>query len=159
MDIHTYRAKMVERNRANATHGMTKSPEYVAWHDMKNRCYLKSNKQYKDYGGRGIKVCAEWRDSFEQFFADMGCRPDGHSIDRIDNSRGYDKYNCRWATRRQQDVNRSNSRVLDFNGKQQTVVEWAEELKNPQLRNRLHRGWSVHRALTTPYKERPNAKT
>lgn len=158
MELTAYRAKMVERNKANATHNMSKTPEYVAWHDMKNRCYLESNKQYKDYGGRGIKVCDDWIDSFEQFFADMGARPDGCSLDRIDNDMGYAKYNCRWATKEQQARNRSDSRVIEFNGKRLSIAEWAIELNNPQLYNRLHRGWDSHRALTTPYKERPNAK-
>lgn len=89
------------------THGLSESPEYRAWWQMKQRCYNPRNERFHRYGGRGITVCPEWIRSFEAFFADMGKRPTrDHSIDRINNDAGYAPGNCRWATRSQQQRNK-----------------------------------------------------
>lgn len=80
-------------------------PLYDTWRGMKERCFSPANKRYADYGGRGITVCDRWRDDFWAFVADMGERPDGHSLDRIDNDRGYEPGNVRWATASQQNYN------------------------------------------------------
>lgn len=87
-------------------HGMSRSSEYQTWRRMKCRCYVEGYTQYRDYGGRGIKVCAQWRDSFRNFYEDMGERPDGMSLDRVDNDGDYTPENCRWATKQQQFLNR-----------------------------------------------------
>lgn len=92
------------------THGATthtcKSPEYESWMAMKSRCLNPNATGYEAYGGRGITICDAWRYDFEAFFADMGERPVGTSLDRIDNDRGYESGNCRWATAKEQAANR-----------------------------------------------------
>lgn len=93
--------------RKKEFHGMTNSPEYVCWYCMKDRCYREKNKSFKYYGGRGIKVCKRWKDSFLNFFSDMGKRPTKkHSIDRINCDGDYEPNNCRWATQDIQIINR-----------------------------------------------------
>lgn len=89
---------------------MTDKPEYLAWREMKVRCYRETNVQFEDYGGRGISVCREWRDSFLAFFNHIGPRPShGHSLDRIDNDGNYEPGNVRWATKVEQRANRRDS--------------------------------------------------
>ena len=87
------------------------SPVYRAWVEMRQRCYNKNTRQYKDWGGRGINVCEEWLDSFETFFIDMGHAPEGKSLDRINNALGYSKSNCRWATKGEQQQNRRDNKL------------------------------------------------
>lgn len=88
------------------THGMSNTPEYKAWFEMKRRCYNKNRKGYKNYGGRGIKVCDRWLESFENFYEDMGDRPSpNHSLDRIDVNGNYEPSNCKWSDRTEQNYN------------------------------------------------------
>lgn len=94
-------------------HGMTGTSEFWIWQHMRKRCHDEGSKDFSRYGGRGIQVCERWRDSFDNFFADMGKRPsDKHSIDRINNDGNYEPSNCRWATRSEQ---RSNQRLSSRN--------------------------------------------
>jgi hypothetical protein len=107
---------------------------------MLDRCNNPKANQYADYGGRGIKVCHEWQD-FTKFFADMGHPPQGGTMDRIDNNKGYFKGNCKWSTRREQARNKRNNRMITAFGRTQTVTDWAIEQGLPPrtLFNRLFR--------------------
>lgn len=100
---------------------------YVIWKGIWQRCTNPKFQYYADYGGRGISVCEEWK-SFETFAADMGDRPPGLTIERVDNDLGYCKNNCRWATRSDQARNRRSTRLVTHNGRTQTMIAWAEEL-------------------------------
>jgi len=140
----------------NVSHGHTKngkwSKAYNSWSGIIQRCTNPNNTEYKNYGNRGIRVCKRWI-KFENFLADMG-EPltDKHTIDRIDNNKGYCKSNCRWATRKEQARNKRNNRLITFNKKTQCLSAWAEEVGIAQrlIWKRLSRGWSPKRALLTP---------
>lgn len=142
---------VAESNRRRATHRMTGTPEYRAWMHMKNRCLDNTNPQYKDYGGRGISVCEAWLASFQQFYADLGPRPNGCSLDRINNNGNYEPANCRWATKIQQANNRTDNRFITYNNETLTLQQWSERLDMPHLWSRLARGWSMDQAVKTPY--------
>lgn len=147
-----------EHSRANiikisTTHGHCAngvSPTYESFVAMWARCTYDKHPAYHQYGGRGIAICERWSD-FENFLADMGERPSKkHSLDRVNNNGNYEPGNCRWATWKEQARNRSSNRVLTFNGRSATMVEWAElaGIKYTTLRARLKLGWLVDRALT-----------
>ncbi len=125
-----------------------KHPLYKTWESMRLRCSNPKATGYHHYGGRGITICDEWSD-FWAFVADMGDRPKGHTLDRIDHEGPYSPENCRWATAKQQQRNRRNNHLIAFNGKALCVSAWAEELglNKVTLLARLRRGWPVERAL------------
>lgn len=140
-------------NMAFLKHGRSRTPEHNAWKAMNRRCHTPTNAQYPNYGGRGIKVCRRWRDSFEAFYSDMGPRPsDEHSLDRIDNDGDYEPGNCRWATRVEQGNNRRTNRPITYKGQTRTVSEWAAitGLSEEVILYRLKSGWTADRALTEP---------
>ncbi len=127
--------------------------EFNSWMGMRKRCFNPANKRYKDYGGRGITICARWMDSFLNFLEDMGEKPSPqHSLDRIDNNGNYEPSNCRWATRIEQARNKRNNKILSFEDLNLTVSEWAERLHVSKsfLFGRLKNGWTIQRALTEP---------
>lgn len=115
--------------KAVTKHGMSRSPEMRTWEGMIKRCYKKNNTAYSHYGGRGIVVCDEWKNSFEQFYADMKNKPFPKAhIDRIDNNREYSKENCRWVTCKENERNRRDNVFLTHMGMTKCLSEWAEYL-------------------------------
>lgn len=142
--------------RQRATHGMARlksiSPEWEAWSKIRDRCDNPNNPNYDRYGGRGIRVCDRWQDSFENFYADMGERPSGKtSIDRIDNDGPYCKENCRWSDPKEQARNRRSNRVVKYRGREMTLKE-ASELAGLPYKSVWQRvvklGWPLDRALS-----------
>ena len=142
---------LIARNKSSAQHGMTGSPTFTVWANMKERCLNPNHNSYHRYGGRGIQICDRWLESFKNFYDDMGPMPSGMSLDRIDVDGNYEPGNCRWATSEEQANNRANNRVLEFDGRRQTVAQWAREIgvSKQALRYRILAGWSVEDALTT----------
>ena len=129
------------------THGQRQTNVWHVWQQLKQRCLNPKNKQYKDYGGRGIGVCPEWR-CFQGFIADMGVPAEEQSLDRVDNDKGYYKGNCRWATRKQQANNKRTNHYLTFRGKTMTMMQWSDELGIPytMLRDRINGSkWEVEK--------------
>ena len=143
------RGKETEFQPVHTTkHGMSKSRAYRIWVGMHHRCADVTGEKAHLYAKKGITVCERWGD-FDAFLADMGEPDEGMSIDRIDGNRGYEPANCRWATSKEQANNTTQNRRLTYNGKTQTVTQWAEEIgvKQNTLLYRIRRGWSLDRAL------------
>lgn len=135
------------------THGKTQTPLYRIWRAMLDRCYLKSNKAYKFYGGRGIVVCDHWRSSYENFQTDMEAGyKQGLWLDRRESNGPYSKENCRWATPKEQQRNRRDNRLFEFRGKTRTLAEIVEMvgINYGLVLGRLRRGWPLEDALNQP---------
>lgn len=134
-------------------HGMSYSSEYISWGGMLYRCGNPNCKHYAAYGGRGIKVCKRWM-KFENFYKDMGPKPGPkYSIDRIDNDGNYCKNNCRWSTNVDQCNNQRRSVFIEFNGKRQTISQWAVEIGIPPttIANRMKNNRPLEEVLS-PHK-------
>lgn len=142
--------------RHHHTAGRSKSPTYLSWSAMMQRCYNQRNNRYARYGGCGIEVCERWHD-FKEFLADMGERPVGMTIDRIDNSKGYSPENCRWATTPEQRANCGDSLWMSYKGEMRTLKSLSEEfgIGYFTLYRRIAKlGWSVERAVETPVRRK-----
>lgn len=134
-------------------HGMRKSPEYFVWRGFVTRCENPNNHAFAHYGGRGITVCARWRQSFAEFYADMGPRPSPkHSIDRIDVDGDYEPSNCRWATATTQIRNKRNTLRVEYRGEMVPVAALAEShgIRYVRLFDRIKAGWPIEVALSAP---------
>lgn len=144
--------RVTDRAPKYSSHGMSRTKVYRAWAAMKDRCTNDKCKFFHHYGGRGIKVCERWM-VFENFFEDMGVPEDGLTLDRRDNSAGYCKENCRWATITEQLRNTRANVVIEYQGKSQCVAAWAKDvgMKATDLHNRL-KCMSFERAISTPIK-------
>lgn len=143
------------RLKANTKHGHSghqnkkSSPTYKTWAAMKRRCSDKNHRSRANYYDKGIKVCKRWL-CFKGFLKDMGERPEGHTLDRIDSDKDYKPSNCRWATPQEQARNMKTNHYLEHDGKRMIIVAWAKELgiNEGTIRARLSRGWSTERALS-----------
>ena len=139
-------------------HRWKKPPrEYYVWRAMISRCENPKDRSFANYGGRGVAVCARWRESFGNFAQDMMPRPEGGTMERIYNDGNYEPGHCKWANRAAQQRNRRNNVLLTFGGRTQCVTDWAIErgIDRRSLNARLTRlGWDIERALTTPTRKR-----
>lgn len=141
--------------RNGVTHGKSNTRQYKIWQNMKNRCSNKKDKYFKNYGGRGIKVCDEWQNDFMNFYnwAMANGYDNNLTLDRTDNDGNYCPENCRWVDRKEQMRNMRRNRILKYKGKEQTMAQWAEEFNIPYyiLNGRINQyGWSVKDAIETP---------
>lgn len=118
-----------KRSRAGSMkHGQSESREFATWTDMQTRCYNANTASYKYYGGRGIKICDRWLESFTNFLLDMGVKPSpAYSIERNDVNGDYSPSNCRWATMKEQSRNKRNNRMIEINGVKKLMCDWSEQ--------------------------------
>lgn len=136
-------------------HGHTpkgeRSKTYFTWQNMVARCTNENRPDHKYYGERGITVCDRWKNSFADFLTDMGEKPPGLSLERKNNSLGYYKENCKWATKHEQMQNTRATKRISFDGKCMGLAAWARHIgiNKESLRTRILRGWSIEKALTT----------
>jgi len=125
---------------------------YTVWASMRQRCCYEKNNQFYRYGGRGIRVCDRWMNSFENFLSDMGEVPDGHSIERINRDGNYEPSNCKWAARIEQANNKSNNFLIEAFGEIKTAANWARDARcvsNPNsLIRRIKKGICPEVAIT-----------
>lgn len=145
------REKLVARNVANGR-GEKAHPLHEVWRSMIRRCYDRRHISFADYGAKGIGVCDRWRDSFQTFLRDMGDRPEGTSIDRIDSAKWYEPGNCRWADHITQGNNRSNVKKFSLDGEFVSVAEACRRtgVQYQTAVGRMRRGWEAVAAVTTP---------
>ena len=142
-------------NYGGEKHGHTKSYKqsktYKTWLSMKSRCFNKNTISWHNYGGRGITVCKKWTTSFESFLKDMGEKPEGKSLERINVNGDYKPSNCKWATNVEQGNNRRNNSIIFYKGESKTVTEWSRitGIQRSSIYSRLRNNWDIEKALTT----------
>ena len=143
---------MMKKGENFYKHGLSATKLHRVWWGMIERCYKRYHKSYSEYGGRGIKICDEWRDDFKTFYdwAMSNGYAEKLTIDRIDNDKGYSPDNCRWVTQSCNARNRRTSRLIEYDGVVHTLVEWSEitGLNPDTITERLKMGWTVQEALT-----------
>ncbi len=134
------------------THGLTEHPNFSIWWHMIQRCHNPKDTSFFKYGAKGIRVCLRWRHDLRAFISDMGNRPKGLTLDRIDGTKGYTPKNCRWATYKEQNRNRKDNRLITCRGQIKTMAEWADisTVKYGTIKQRLNHGWSPEDALFQP---------
>ena len=142
---------------SGTTHGMRNTPEYNTWVHMIQRCHNPNNKDYPNYGGRGIVVCDMWRQSFEAFYMVVGAKPaPEYTIERIDTDGNYEPGNVKWATRQEQVLNQRSNVYLTIDGETMTVSQWARDprctVSQFTIYKRLKRGWDDKKAVFEPSK-------
>jgi len=148
--IHRMGAKIIHGDTVNKM-----SIEYSVWARMKDRCLRIKSKSYKNYGGRGIKVCDRWINSFENFLADMGRKPTlKHSIERIDNNGNYEPFNCKWAVSYDQQRNTRQNLMITHENKTMCLADWSKEIgiNRSTIKKRINSGWSMIDTLTKKVK-------
>lgn len=154
--LHSERAakRIYKMHEKNIKTGISNSPTYQSWCGMKQRCTNPRSNFFSYYGGRGIIICPRWIDSFENFLVDMGKKPHGHSLDRIDPNGNYEPNNCRWATRKQQQNNLRSNRVYEIYGRKLTISQMADlfDIKRSTLDGRISRGITIEKAVIPPKK-------
>lgn len=129
---------------------------YNSWQKAKQRCYNQNHHKFPTYGEKGITMCEEWKNNFAQFFKDMGRRPSlAHTLDRIDNTKGYSLDNCRWATAKVQNRNKSNNIVLRAGNTLLVLAQWAElcQISYHTLYARVRSGQPIHKAVSVPVRK------
>lgn len=141
-----------KNTKHNQAHTSCQSATYRSWSAMKTRCYNKNSRDYGGWGARGIIVCDRWKKSFLDFYEDMGARPDGMTLDRIDPNGNYEPSNCRWATPKTQINNRRDTRIVELNGIKMPLADACEitGISAILVNNRLRAGFPMEYALTTP---------
>lgn len=144
------------------THGMslTKSGLYRVWGNIVQRCTNPNNPAYHNYGGRGIMLCMRWR-MFENFLADLGTQPQGMTLDRIDNNKGYEPNNVRWVTKAENTRNTRRCVMVEVNGESKPINVWCREYGVPYVtfKQRRRNGWDLAKAVSTPPDSRRRRKT
>lgn len=149
--------------RRSSVHGMYQTSEYEAWRSMRQRISNSKRKGYDNYGGRGIKICDRWLESFENFYEDMGPKPSkSHSVEREDVNGNYEPSNCKWATWKEQANNKRDTSFLTVGPFRMRVNEWSEvmNVEYNTILTRLRRGWTPHRAVKArPIKKKIKTKT
>ena len=142
-----------KRKESVTTHGLSHTPEYKAWINIIKRCTDKGGIDFELYGGRGIKICDEWRHNFPEFFKHIGKRPSKkYTVERIDNNKGYKPGNVKWATSVEQANNKRSNRLITFEGITMTLAQWGKHsnINYWTLKTRLQRDWPFSRAISEP---------
>lgn len=151
--------KLILSNK-NKTHGKSYTKLYRTYQHMKDRCYRKNDKRYKNYGGRGIKICDEWKNNFMNFYnwAINNGYQENLTIDRININGDYTPFNCRWVTWKEQANNTTRNHYIEYNNEKHTIAEWSNilNISSKVLQIRLKRGWSIEETLKTKKGEKRN---